>query len=335
MKKRSCEVCVAQSKRRADACPLRMSNLILAAKLLAFGIFFPLFAAGTPSQSQTSRPRPPGTPGKTESSNLLLRASNRVKERKYQEAEALLKKAVAIDPKNASAFERMGSLYADEERWQEALSSYEEAHTLLPRDTTAKASLAALYEQTGDNEASLKIANSILPETRPTRLLAVMVVDYLALNRPEEAQKFIGQILQNAPANPDLVPQLATIFLRKGLVGDAGELLRIVENHQKVTSAFLVALARVQARTGKPTQSKGTLAKALALDPSNSDALIETARQRGDAGDWKTAAASLQKVWGLGPPRISVLQGLVFASMQTDDLQTAHDAAARTPIHKT
>jgi tetratricopeptide (TPR) repeat protein len=108
------------------------------------------------------------------------------------------------------------------------------------------------------------------------------------------------------------------------MVGDAAELLHIAEPHQKITASFLAALARVQSATGQPDLAKATIAKALELDPKYPDALTEKARQDGNAGDWRAAVESLQKVV---PPRTSVLRNLVFAALQIDDLQTAHDAA--------
>ena len=187
--------------------------------------------------------------------------------------------------------------------------------------------LATLYEQKGKHEKSLELAKSIPVAVRAERLLPVMVSDHLGLNQPEEAQKIVREVLRKAPENPELVPQLASIFLRQGMAGDAVELLHIAEPHQKITASFLAALARAQSATGQADLARVTIARALELDPANPEALMEKARLDGNAGDWKTATESLQKILKVAPPRASVLRNLVFAALQGDDLQMAHDAA--------
>lgn len=258
---------------------------------------------------------------------LILLGEVKKNEHQYKRAEELFKQAVQISPALASAHEQLASLYADEERIGDAIAANEEVRKLQPRNIKARVRLATLLEQDGKHEKSLEAAMAVAPATRPLSLLPVMVADYLALNQPDDAQKLVGEILRHAPSHPELVPQLAALFLRQGMAGDANDLLRIAEKHQKMTAPFLAALAHVQSLTGSPDQGKETLASALALDPNDYEALSEKARQEGKAGDWRGAIESLQKILKTGPPRASVLQHLVFAAMQADDLQTAHDAA--------
>jgi tetratricopeptide (TPR) repeat protein len=262
-----------------------------------------------------------------DASAMTLLGEVKVRRRQYLQAEKLFQDAVRIDPKLVAAHSQLASLYTDEERIDEAISASETVHKLRPQDMKTRAELAALYERKGKHQKSIELAKSIPAATRPDRLLPVMISDYLGLNQPDEAQKLIGQILQKAPTNAELVPQLATIFLRQRMVNDAAQLLRIAEGHQKTTPSFLTALAKAQLSTGQSEQAKATIAKALELDPNYPDALLEQARQQGTAGDWSGAVATIKKILKLTPPRVSILQNLVFAALQGDDLQTAHDAA--------
>jgi len=155
----------------------------------------------------------------------------------------------------------------------------------------------------------------------------VMAADYIALNQPDETQKLIGEILRQCASDPTLVPQLATLFLRRKMAGDANELMRIAAARQKVTAEFLAVLARVQAANGNSEEAKGTLARALAMDSSQPEVLLAQALEQGGSGDWKGAVASLNKSRQVDPPTDEVLRRLAYACLQIDDLMTAHDAA--------
>lgn len=248
-------------------------------------------------------------------------------QRKYKQAEDFLLESTKKSPKNVRAYERLGKLYADEQRIGEAVAIMEKRIALPPKSTHATAQLATLYQEHGDHQKSLELVKKIPLASRPSRLLPVLAANYFALNRAEDAQKAVAEVLRLAPKNPELVPQLAKSLLQRGAVGDARGLLAAAEKHQTLTPSFLSALAQVQARTGQPEVARATVDRALALDPNHADALIAKSHLDGITGNWKAAVESLGKILAKGPPRVDVLKSMVFASMQVDDLQTAHDRA--------
>lgn len=254
-------------------------------------------------------------------------ADRLIAQRKYKQAEVFLRESIRNAPKNARAYERLSKLYSDEQRIDEAIAIMKKRLALAPKSTQAAVELATLYEKHGDHEKSLQLVKSIPVPARPSRLLPVLAGNYFALHRAEDAQKAVGEILRLAPKNPELVPQLARSLLQAGAVGDARGLLMLAEKRQRVTPSFLSALAQVQARTGQPEQARTTIDQALALDPNHADALIAKSHLDGMAGNWTAALESLGKIFGQGPPRVDVLKNMVFASMQIDDLQTAHERA--------
>jgi tetratricopeptide (TPR) repeat protein len=154
-----------------------------------------------------------------------------------------------------------------------------------------------------------------------------MIGDYIGLKRMDDVQKAVPLVLQRAAANPELIPQLATILVEGEMVGDAQELLKLAKTRQKPTAALLTAEANVAVRTGHRQQAIADLKQALALDPDYTEALWGAAKLAGGAGDWKAAAENLRRMLRNAPPRPEVLRDLVVASMQINDLQTAHDAA--------
>jgi tetratricopeptide (TPR) repeat protein len=262
-----------------------------------------------------------------DASALSLLGEVKERQRSYREAEELFKQALHLNPALVKAPLRLAGLYVEEERVDEAIRVYEGIQKLQPQNVKVREQLSILLEQKGEHQKSLELAKSIPVSARPDRLLSVMVADHLGLNQSEDAQSIIGEILRKAPTNPELVPQLASIFLRQGMAGDAAQLLQIAEPHQKITASFLAAVAHAQSATGRPDLAKATIAKAFELDAKHPGVLIEKARVDSNAGDWRAAIESLQEILRRTTPRSSVLRNLVFAALQIDDLQTAHNAA--------
>jgi tetratricopeptide (TPR) repeat protein len=235
--------------------------------------------------------------------------------------------AMQVDPKSPETIENLASLYADEGRISEALTMYEKLRELDPHSPKTLSEIASLQLQSGEFEKSLDTAKSVPPASRPARLLPIMIGDYIALKRMDDVQKTVPEVLKRAPGNPEVIPQLAEIFLEGDMAGDAQQLLKLAAPRLKPTPALLTAEANVLARTGHRKQAVAILKRAIALDPNYPEALWGAAKLAGGAGDWKAANAYLKRMLKNAPPRPEVLRDLAVASMQIDDMQTAHDAA--------
>jgi len=257
--------------------------------------------------------------------NLLGRLNR--KEAKYGMAEQAFVAAMGVSPKSAETLENLGSLYADEGRIAEAIPLYEALQGINPHSAKVATEMASLYLQNGDFEKSLKTAEAVPVAARPDKLLPVIVADYVGLKQMDDVQRAVPEVLKRAAGNPEVVPQLANVFLQADMVGDAAELLRLAKTRQKATASLLTAEANVQARSGHRDEAKATLKQALALNPNYPEALWGAARMAGSSGDWKQAEELLKRMLRNAPPRKEVLENLVFASTQVNDMQTAHDAA--------
>jgi tetratricopeptide (TPR) repeat protein len=257
---------------------------------------------------------------------LNLLGTVRLKQGKFVDAEKQFAKAIAADPKLFDAYSNLGSLCADEGRLDDSIAVYEKLLELQSTPRT-KAALATLYERIGQHERSMKLIEQIPPAARTSKLLPVMAANYIGLNQADKVKPAIGEVLRKSSADPDVVPQLATIFLQQGHAGDALELLNLAGPHQKHTAKFLGVLAKTQLLTGKVDEAKAAAQKAIALNPKNVDGLFVLARFAGSAGEWTKAVELMKRVVVITPPTSESLQSLVYASMQIDDLQTAHNAA--------
>ena len=251
----------------------------------------------------------------------------RVRQGKYDQAEALFRRAVQHNPKSEDACVSLASLLRDERRTSEAIAQYVDCQKLSPQRTDNAVELAMLLQQAGEYEKSLRIASTIPPAARPAKLLPALAADYLALGKSEPANKAVGEVLAHASTDPDIVPELANIFLQKGLANDAAELLRIAQGRQKNTSSFLAAVARAQAARGDRQQARETITKALQMDPNSIAALSTAAELAEIAHEWDAAAGFLDRALSAGPPRSDLLQQAVYVAMKKPDLLSAHAVA--------
>ena len=258
---------------------------------------------------------------------LTLLGTVRRKQGNYRQAEGLWVKAAQSDPNAVEPVENVARLYANEDRVDEAVSLYEALLGASPHNAKFQAELADLYQKQGKYQKSLDLARSIPANSRPDRLLVVIVADYIGLKQNDALQKAVEDVVHRAPANPDLVPQLANVLLDNGMVPDAVELLRLAGKHQRVTANYLAAVAKAQAMSGQREQAQATITKALQLDPKSRDALIVGGRLAGIAGNWPSAMSLLQRAEKTGPPTPELLQSLVLACMRANDLMAAHNAA--------
>ena len=251
----------------------------------------------------------------------------RVRQRKYDEAEALFRRAVEHNPKSEEVCVSLASLLRDERRTSEAITQYVACQKLSPQGTGNAVELAVLLQQAGEHEKSLRIASTIPPAARYTKLLPTLAADYLALGKSEPAQRAVGEVLAHASTDPDIVPELANIFLQNGSTNDAAELLRIAQGAQENTPAFLATVARAQAARGDRQQARETITKALEMDPNSIEALSAAAELAEIANEWDAAAGFLDRALSAGPPRSDLLQQLVFVEMRRPDLPSAHAIA--------
>jgi tetratricopeptide (TPR) repeat protein len=258
---------------------------------------------------------------------LTLLGSVRRKEGKYKDAEALWVKAAQADSTAIEPIENLAKLYREEERVDEAVQLYEGLLSSSAQNHKFQVELAELYEKQGRYEKSLDLVQTIPATSKPDHLLVVVVADYIGVKRSEELQKAVDDVVSRAASNPDLVPQLANVLMDHGMVPDAGELLRMAANHQRVTASYLAATAKMQAMTGRREGAQATVNKALQLDPKSRDALMVAGRLAGLMGDWKLAMSNLQRAQKTGPPTPDLLQSLVLACMRSNELVTAHDVA--------
>lgn len=135
---------------------------------------------------------------------LWLHASSLVRKRELESASAVLKQIIRINPRNASAHNRLGIIYAKKRKYRRAVRHFRKALRHEP-SAAAEHNLGLIYYELGEYKASSRhFENAIAKEdlSLPTR--------HIALAKAYEKQKEYDRTLEQLAIAQRLEPTLQT-----------------------------------------------------------------------------------------------------------------------------
>jgi tetratricopeptide (TPR) repeat protein len=257
---------------------------------------------------------------------LDLMAGIRVQQKRTSEAEALLRKALVINPKDLEAWRGLGDVYAIVGNNPQALDSYSHVVSLAPADVRANEALATLYQQAGQYDESARAVERIPVSLRATRLLSVLATDYFALKEPTKVAPLIGSLLR-AKSDMRAIGDFVAVLLRNGYVDDAVHILEIA-TPKKQSAEYLRSLARVRAAQKRLPEAQNLLGQALKLEPKSFDLLFDSARLAAQQNQWNETVIFLRRADQVKRDQPEILQKLSLALLKTGN-DTAAVAVAR------
>jgi len=260
-------------------------------------------------------------------SAINLLGAIRTRQKRFPEAEALFKRVLAIKPDFVSSYRSLGQLYVVQGRREDAKVAYQKALELEPRDARTILALGTIYEETNEYERSIETINSIPTGLWPSAALPVLASDYFALKQPDKVAALTPLLRRGTASDPSVVPRFARVLLENGFVDDAGELLNSAPEKQKLTSEYLLVLARVQEGQGDHAQAERTLNRVAQLNPKLFEPWFQSARLASQAKDYKKEASLLSKALEIQPDHLEALRHLVLAWMRSGDARKAVTAA--------
>ena len=129
---------------------------------------------------------------------LDLMAEIRMRQKRAPEAEALLRRALTLDPKDLQAHRGLGKLYSSLGNIPQAIDSYSHVVAITPADVAANVELAVLYQGAGQYKESVAAAQRVPAVSRPPRILPVLAADYFATGEPAKVPSLIPSLLRSA-----------------------------------------------------------------------------------------------------------------------------------------
>ena len=155
-------------------------------------------------------------------------AQDSLRERKYLRAEKALLTILRVDERNATAYNRLGILYAKQKAFKDAIECFEIAQSLEPSASSLH-NVGLIYYETGDYEkASLALKQALAMEDT----LAARHVAYA------KAQEKLGHTKQTIASlekavelepSPQALNILADAYERNNMPGEAAEVRDRVE----------------------------------------------------------------------------------------------------------
>jgi tetratricopeptide (TPR) repeat protein len=170
--------------------------------LAALGIWILFIQQSTET---TSRDLPQQLSGKLE--QLWTIAQQSIRERKYLRAEKALLTILRVDERNATAYNRLGILYAQQKAYDDAIECFEIAQSLEPSASSLH-NVGLIYFETGNNEkAALAFEQALEMENS----LAARHIAYAKvlekLGRPKKMIEALEKAVELEP-----VPQTLSIL---------------------------------------------------------------------------------------------------------------------------
>ncbi len=249
-----------------------------------------------------------------------LLASVYLRQGHFEQAEEVLLKAITAAPTLLSPRVKLGDAYLAAGNVDSALAAYQDAAKIAPADFRVHIALAKLYLSKGEFTKSIDAAGKIPVAKRTSEILPTMAADYLGLNQPEKAGVEIQAMLEIADKQPDLVPELAEVFLSHRDFKSAQQLF-IAAHKQPPTVRSQVDLALTQAGSGQLDQAQTTLEAVLERTPDSVEALVAAGQVASQQSNWGASEEAFSRAASLAPDRPDILYGLVSA--QVHDYQGA------------
>lgn len=172
----------------------------------------------------------------------------------------------------------LGNLYANQQRWREALSQFEELSELQPTDAAARFAVALCHQRLGQDDAARPQLEATV-RLKPDHVPALNALGMMNLSAGDAAGavEHFRTALQFAPEHPNARNRLAWILAthRDGALRDGAEAVQLatalVRDDTTNNPMFLDTLAAAQAELGEHQRAIASARRGIELARANSD----------------------------------------------------------------
>ncbi len=144
----------------------------------------------------------------------LSSGSSALKQGNNVEAEADFRTALAISPKSIMILNNLAIALARQQKEKEAISLYERALELAPGDPVTQRNLGVAYFRGGQYSLALPLLRTYAKATPTFQALDLTGLDLFALDRYEEAARFLAQASALEPTDLPTLNMLGKAYLR-------------------------------------------------------------------------------------------------------------------------
>jgi superkiller protein 3 len=285
------------------------------------------FSFALPATPQQKTPKQPAAKRRTvrvedPQQALLAQAEAAIEKKDFQRAVDALQKYLAEKPDDAYARFQIGFAYDRMAKYDEAEAEYRRAIALDPKLAAAYQNLGAILVKMKPEEARrlLATAAQLQPENAEVTFLQGIAEE--GLDRPEQAIEFYRRAARARPDNFHFRLGYARKLLERGRPGDAEPEFRAAIAMNQDSPDAQRGLADCLLAQRKPADAIQPLRKYLALQPADIESRVQLARLLFDSGKYEDAAAELNRAETLGgasPAAMKLRAKLLILERRFDD----------------
>lgn len=200
---------------------------------------------------------------------LVLGARAHAAAGELEQTEALLRKAIEVDPDRLQAYGILGGVFARQHRLEEAKASFRDVLTRNPKSIGAATMIAMILEQQKQTAEAEKQYQQVLSiDNRAAVAANNLAWIYVASNRKlDEALQLAQTAQQQLPDEPNVNDTLGWIYYQKKMAAQAVSHLEtsVEKSPNDATHQFHLGMAYVQ--TGEWDKARQALKRAFTLQP--------------------------------------------------------------------
>ena len=216
-----------------------------------------------------------------------------------KKAEAMYRHVLDVMPKDRQTHDRLGGIYAAEDRVSEAIIEFTES---LPANSTAYNQLVELHRRRGDLSEFVSSSRHQADEL-PLDFVAQYNMGriYNAQHDYRLAAYYLERALNNEPTDCATMSVLGSVYLDLGNSTSAFGMLNRCLKASPDDYAALVNRADAYIQLARDDLAKADLNHALRVRPDGSEAVLDLGYIDDDAGRWRSAVSYYLKAMSIDP----------------------------------
>ena len=298
-----------------------------------------------------------------QNARVLAKLESDIEAGKLAQSEIPVSDYAFAHPTDAKAVELLARLRLKQERLDEAVALYKKVLVLDPQFTTAKVNYATALILAGRSDSAVEILNGIDPShiddqatlldlaqaqvlvgncdralavaaTLPVKVLnsdalAIRATCYARLGRTSDVDALVPVAKQAATLTPDAVMKFAAVMVDAGRPEITIDVLQPVLRAMPNSAKPLTMLSKAELMQKDLASARRHLASAASLDPLSPEVAYLQAELEVAQGNAAAAIPLLKKALQLAPNSADILAKLALTAIKADQPRDAVEAAEK------
>jgi Flp pilus assembly protein TadD len=259
----------------------------------------------------------------------VARAESAMDQQQWTEAETILRKLVAANPKDARAWFDLGYVMHALDNYPEAIAAYRGAVAAQPDSFECNLNLGMMLAHENHPQASayLETATRLHPTgEHPQESLGRAWAALAEVEEPGDIKQALdswSHAVALAPANAELRLGYGEALRKSGDLAGAERELRKAVELEPASSDALAALANFYMRGKRLAEAEETLRRLLSAAPQNQSGHLQLGRVLSAEEKYAEAVAELQRALDLRADDWDALRELAFAEVRASQFAAA------------